>query len=144
MKIASSLSVLSAVAAVLCCPAWVAAEAPPAVRVWRLPRGAAVKAADLDARKGWTLLDPDAAAPQDVAAGLAVETPHVVAVLSAGGRGAGLFTRGKGAARHVRQELVLVDAQGREAGGLGAFRLVSYDRTAAEVSLSAGAAAARL
>ena len=42
MKIASSLSVLSAVAAVLCCPAWVAAEAPPAVRVWRLPRGAAV------------------------------------------------------------------------------------------------------
>ena len=124
---------------------WAEGEAASvSVHVWELPRGAGVTRSALDARKGWRRVSPDAGATGPFAGGVAMENRWLLALAPAGGDGVCLFSKGKGKARYVRQDLILVDDGGREAMGLGQLRLVEHDQTEAVLRLTAGRVEAKL
>jgi len=132
------------------------AEEPEAgpMAVWQLPAGARPAPEDLpsghgtpavpgEARKGWKRLDAERAKGTACAGGVALESPALVVVIPAGGGSVAVLTKGRGSARPVRQDLVLVDAKGQAGGALTDIRLTDSGASEAVASFSAGGLEAR-
>ena len=115
--------------------------------VWSLPADAGLAPADLDARKGWKVLDADApaaAAAARLEGGAAIETPTLLAVLPAGGQTIALLSKGAGPAKYVRLDLAILDAAGKPAGKIAGLKLAQRTQDAVTIAFQAGAAEAKL
>jgi len=125
--------------------AWAAGQGAVAgVRVWEMPPGARATEADLDGRKGWKPLEPEAAAAATFPGGAAVESPSLLLVLPAGGSEISIIPKGVDKGTGVRLRLALIDSNGREASGLGRFKVGQYSQAEATVGFAAGEVEARL
>jgi hypothetical protein len=111
--------------------------------VWTLPAGGRAMEAGVDSREGWTAVEPEAA-PPSLGGGAALENPYLLVAVPAGANAISVFTQGTGKARGVRQDLVLLDAQGQAATGIGQIKLIEHSATQAVLGFAAGAVEARL
>jgi hypothetical protein len=127
----------------MCVPAW-AEDAPGPFAVWQLPEGTKLPPGQALDRKGWKLLDADAGKKAALPGGVAVENPTLLAVIPAGGDGVVLLAKARGAAQAARQDMALVDAKGKAAGGLGDVKMSDQAESEAVVSFSAGGVEAKL